>query len=682
MSEVIYELADGVAVLRLSRGEANALSPGMRRDLAAALDRAAEDSGARAVVLTGAGDTFCSGVDLSEYDGPLATPWIDALTRKIETHPKPVVAALEGMALGAGFELALAAHARVARNTCRLALPEASLGLMPSGGSTQRLPRLLGAQVALEFLLSGRSIEAGEPRLAKLFAEVTQEAPMAAALATARRFAQAQDFARASQIDRGFSDPAAYRGAVADVSARLRQGDTAEADILRCVEAAQLLPYEQGLQFETAAFEACLARPDARASRHLYTAERRARAWPEAQEGRASEIGTVVLAGSDPVLAELAVHCLDRGQRVAVLAPGPASAAVAARVRAVYEGAVARKRMAPDERDARLARLSHGSDPAVLMAADLVLDDGGGDPGAAAVRKGAVWCLISGRDGASKRRAQLGAAVEVLALRAYRPAYTLPLVELAVPDGAAPDAVMTVMRYFAGSGRVVLRSADRPGMIGHRLMGAVQRAALALMRAGADPHAVEEAARQLGFARGPLELIETDGIGVTVARLRRVFGSVPELALLDARADAVAAGKTPGQGFHAAQGQALAPDPGLASWLEAWREGQRDLPELPDVALERALHAALVAEAARMIADGTVARASDVDLCMVKGYGFDIARGGPLLWADIGPETGGPLGLVRTMKALAPLGPELWTPPAMLEDMVKFGRRFFGGAVS
>ena len=98
--------------------------------------------------------------------------------------------------------------------------------------------------------------------------------------------------------------------------------------------------------------------------------------------------------------------------------------------------------------------------------------------------------------------------------------------------------------------------------------------------------------------------------------------------------------------------------------------------------MDRALHAALVAEAARMIADGTVARASDVDLCMVKGYGFDIARGGPLLWADIGPETGGPLGLVRTMKALAPLGPELWTPPAMLEDMVKFGRRFFGGAVS
>ncbi|WP_172977489.1 enoyl-CoA hydratase/isomerase family protein [Roseovarius sp. THAF9] len=682
MSEVIYELTDRVAVLRLSRGEANALSPGMRSDLAAALDRAAGDEAATAVVLTGAGYTFCSGVDLSEFDGPLAEPWIGALTRRIEDHPKPVVAALDGVALGAGFELALAAHARVARRTCRVALPEVSLGLMPSGGSTQRLPRLLGAQAALEFMLAGRSLDAGEPRLAKLFTALTENAPLAAALATAKRFAQAPDFARAREIDRGFSDPAAYRAAVAAVAARLRAGDSAEADILRCVEAAQLLPYEQGLHFEQAAFEACLARPGARASRHLYAAERRSRAWPEAHEGKARDISTVVLTGSDPVLTELAVHCLDRGQRVAVLAPGPAGAAVAARVRAVYEGAVARKRMAQEERDARLARLSHGSDPVVLMAADLVLDGGGGDPGAAAVRKGAVWCLVSGRDGAASRRAQLGASVEVLALRAYRPAYALPLVELAVPDGAAPDAVMTVMRYFAGSGRVVLRSADRPGMIGHRLMGAAQRAALALMRAGADAHAVEDAARRLGFARGPLELIETDGIGVSVARLRRIFGSVPELALLDARADAVAAGNTPGQGFYSAQGQALAPDPGLANWLEAWRDGQRDLPEVPDVPLERALHAALVAEAARMIADNTVARASDVDLCMVKGYGFDTARGGPLLWADIGPDTGGSLGLVRTMKALAPLGPELWTPPAMLEDMVKFGRRFFGDAVS
>ncbi|MGK7754671.1 MULTISPECIES: enoyl-CoA hydratase/isomerase family protein [unclassified Roseovarius] len=682
MSEVIYELTDGVAVLRLARGEANALSPGMRRDLAAALERAAEDDTARAVVLTGAGGTFCSGVDLSEFDGELAEPWIGALTRSIETHPKPVVAALEGAALGAGFELALAAHARVAHKTCRVALPEVSLGLMPSGGSTQRLPRLLGAQAALEILLSGRPLDASEPRLAKLFAAVTEEPPLATALATARRFAQAPDFPRTSQIDRGFSDPAAYRGAVAEVAARLRSADTAEGDILRCVEAAQLLPYEQGLRFEEAAFEACLVRPEARASRHLYAAERRALAWPEAQEGRAREIGTVVLTGSDPVLAELAVYCLDRGQRVAVLSPGPAGAALAARARAVYEGAVARKRMTPDERDSRLARLSHGSDPVVLMAADLVLDGGGGDPGAAAVRKGTVWCLVSGRDGASARRAQLGEAVEVLALRAYRPAHVLSLVELAVPEGAAPDAVMTVMRYFAGSGRVVLRSADRPGMIGHRLMGAVQRAALALMRAGAGAQAVEDAARRLGFARGPLELIETDGIGVTVARLRRVFGSVPELALLDARADAVAAGKTPGQGFYASHGQALAPDPGLAGWMDAWREGQRDLPEVPDVTLERALHAALVAEAGRMLGEGTVARASDMDLCMVRGYGFDPARGGPLLWADFGADRGGLLGLVRAMKVLAPLGQDLWTPPALLEEMVKFGRRFFGGAVS
>ncbi|MFN3208273.1 MAG: 3-hydroxyacyl-CoA dehydrogenase family protein [Roseovarius sp.] len=363
---------------------------------------------------------------------------------------------------------------------------------------------------------------------------------------------------------------------------------------------------------------------------------------------------------------------------MAILAGGAAGEAVTARARAVYEGAVARKRMAPEERDARLARLSRGSDPAVLMAADLVLD-GGGDLNGAVGRKGAVWCMVSGRDGAAARRAQQGSGVDVLAMQAYRPAHSLPLVELAVPEGAAADAVMTVVGYFGGPARAVLRSADRPGMIGHRLMGAVQRAAMALMAAGADAPAIEAAARSLGFARGPLEIIEMDGIGVVVARLRRIFGSVPELSLLEARADAVAAGKTPGQGFFAPQGQALAPDPGLADWLRAWRDGKGGGgPDLPDVPLERALHAAVVAEAARMIADGTVSRASDIDLCMVRGYGFDKTRGGPLLWADLQ----GVLGLVRSMKALMPLGEALWTPLASLEEMVKFGRRFFGPGVS
>lgn len=678
MSEITYELSDGVAVLRMTRGEANALSPDMRAELAAALDRAAQDATARAVVLTGAGGVFCSGVDLSEYDAVLADPWIDALTRQIETHPKPVVAAMHGAALGAGFELALAAHARVAQKTCRVALPEVSLGLMPSGGSTQRLPRLLGAQAALEFLLSGRSVVADEPKLAKVFAQLTDGPPLEAALSVARRFAQAPDFARIWQIDRGFSDPVAYRKSVDDVAGRIQDGPSAEADILRCVEAAQLLPYEQGLYFEQSAFEARMERADARAARHLYTAERRASVWPEAQSGTARKVETVVLTGTGAVLADLVVYCLDRGQRVAVLANGAAAEAVAARARAVYEGGVARKRMTSAERDARVARLSHGSDPSVLMAADLVLDGGGGDVTGQAARQGAVWCLVSGRDGVAARRAQLGEGVDVLALRAYRPAHSRPLVEVAVPDGAAADAVMTVVQYFAGAGRSVLRSADRPGMIGYRVMGAMQRAALALMRAGAPAEAVEEAARALGFAGGPLELIEQDGIGVTVARLRRMFGNVPELALLEARADAVAAGKTPGQGFYAPQGQALVPDTGLDAWLREWRTGQDSLPDLPDVPLERALHAALVAEAARMLADGTVARASDVDLCMVKGYGFDAGRGGPLLWADIT----GLLGLLRTMKALTPLGEALWSPPATLEEMVTVGRRLFMSAAS
>lgn len=402
---------------------------------------------------------------------------------------------------------------------------------------------------------------------------------------------------------------------------------------------------------------------------------------PELGAGRAAPVEMVVLASNSQGVADIAVSLLDRGTRVAVLSDSAGTAGeIAARVRAVYDGAVARGRLDTGKRDQRLIRLSHGGDRNVLGDADLVLDAGDVALGGAQAGGNTVWAVMDDAAPAAARAAEAGVAGRAVALRLYRPAYSAKLCEIAVPEGAGADAVATVVQFLSAGGLSVLRTVETPGMLGHNLMGAGLRAALALVRAGADPYAVDEAAQALGFQRGPFRMIEAEGIAAVLARLRRItqarnLADAAELDLLEARQAAFEAGQTPGRAFHAVQGQDVVPDPGLEAWLAAWREGQAgDAPDLPGVPLSVALHAALVNEGARMIQARAVLRASDIDLCMVRGYGFDPAQGGPLLAADIA----GLLGLVRAMKQLAPLSESLWAPQPMVEDLVKYGRRFFG----
>jgi 3-hydroxyacyl-CoA dehydrogenase len=238
----------GVMVLRLDRPVANALVPQMRAALIAALDEAEAEEACDAVVIAGAGRGFSAGLDLSEDAAGLRAPGIEDLCRAVAGCARPVVAALHGEVAGAGLSLALAAKGRVAHEGARLSLPEIALARIPCAGATQRLPRILGAQVALEMMLSGRVVQAGEARLRPLFDRVVvEEAEVeAAALALARTLAAAPPDPARSDPRRGLSDPRGYQRAIATVRARMGQAGGAAGDILRAVEAAQLLPLAQG----------------------------------------------------------------------------------------------------------------------------------------------------------------------------------------------------------------------------------------------------------------------------------------------------------------------------------------------------------------------------------------------------------------------------------------------------
>lgn len=670
MSELVEtQHRDALALIRLTRAPSNVLTPALRRALSAELTAAQENSEIRAVVLAGAGQGFCPGVDLSEYGGELADPWVDALCTQIEMSDKPVVAALHGAVIGGGFELALASHARVAHAQARLALPDIKLGLIPGGGATQRLPRILGAQLTLELLLSGQTLYASDPRLARLMSHITEDAPLEAACHLAQRLSETGHWRRTRDDDRGFRDPEGYQSALSSLRRQIVSDRGAAADILRCVEAAQLLPFEQGLRFEQSLFRERLTAPEARAARHILMAERHA-AQPPETTASVTAVRQVALFGSRDRLGELALALLAHGFQVALVAADASAAAnFDAWIARMLQGLL--KQGAFDEKEVsrRMALLDSRSGPEALTRADLVFDDGSLPPGSwPRPRAHAVWALL-GRDHRPEARAtQLALSRPLLPLHLWVPITSRPIVEISLNGEQVKADIAGLMSALGRIGKVSLLTKARAGEIEHRLLSAFYQAGLGLLALGERPDAVDAAARRLGFATGPCLLMDQAGL----TRVQALLGGRPDAEagreLLGRFIDAGRAGQSAGRGF-------FAHDTGQA---ETEMAAERLLPHatsprLSEQVLEQAILGVIVNAAAQIMEAGLLRRASDIDLAMVKGLRFDRALGGPLLQADLG----GMFALYKEMRELGRRAP-LWVPHPMIETMVKNGEGFFG----
>lgn len=660
--QVQIETRGGVRVLRLDRPVANALTPDLRADLMQALHAAAADADCRAVVLGAAGAGFSSGVDLTEQDAPPVAPTVADLCAAIEDCAKPVVVALHGVALGAAVALVLAAHARVARADARIGLPEIGMGMIPGAGVTQRLPRLAGAEVALDLMLSGQTRRADDPRLASLFDEIVADEAEAAALRLAQHLAAEGSWPRSCDCARGMADPLAYQTALL-AAAQAASPSSAAADTVHAVAAAQLLPFAQGLALEQVLFDERLQSPEARAQRHVFAAERRAAVMPELRGAEIRPLARIALAGAH--LGDVAMALLDAGRAVRTQ-----DADLPRQVRQGYERALRGGRIAAAVAQDRLARLEVG--PAADWA-DLVLDGRAEAVAQGALPQPAAGGIVAVLD------AGAGLAGVALGLRLYRPAQVMKLAEIAVGAGAEAASVASLARLCAEMGRTAVRAAQPAAGcgLGHVMSGLLALAALELLRAGLSVAQVDQAAQRLGLRLGPLLLMDLEGLAPVAQRLRvvaAIFGA-PEPDRAGPLAERLmhgAAGRAAGRGFyeHPPEGPRAPGDPA---------DGGRDPAEiLGGIAPEAALHAALVKAAARLIATGAVQRASDLDVVMVRGHGFDRAQGGPLFQAD----RRGLLAVLKDMKALCALAKPVWAPEPLIEAMVKNGEGFFGRVVA
>ncbi|MDZ4096636.1 MAG: enoyl-CoA hydratase-related protein [Paracoccaceae bacterium] len=473
----------------------NALGHAVRAALAGAIAQAEADGTVKAVVIRAAGRTFPAGADIAEFGQPPRAPLLPDLCNQIEACTKPVIAAIHGTALGGGLELALAAQVRVARADARLGLPEVLLGILPGAGGTQRVPRLIGAEQALRLMLTGRPIAAAEALALGLVDLVVEDGLEAAALSMAEAVIGTSLLPTCARNE-GMRDAPAYQAAVA--AARVAQHASrlpAPMRIVECVEAAQLLPFDQGLAFERAAFQDLVASPEAQGLRHAFFAERAAAKMPEARATpRAHQVLCVVgAAGSGVALA-----LMQAGYDVTLIeADRAALVGALEEIAAAQEVSVQAGRLSEPAREADWARLQPALGNEALGEADLVLVADAEAMLASVVqaaRSGAVLVALTGFDAVGHEGPR---AADLLGLDLDVPGGRIA--EVIVGPATAPDAVATVLTVVRKLGRISLRTVA-PGGVGARVAAAGRAAAAHLVARGLPEDEVAGALARFGMA--------------------------------------------------------------------------------------------------------------------------------------------------------------------------------------
>lgn len=688
MTDVVRVALDGpIAVVTIDNPPINASSHAVRQGLAGAFERLAADPAVAGIVLEAAGRTFVAGADITEFDRPPQPPAVRDLAARIEAMEKPVVAVLHGTALGGGFELALGCHYRVIDPAGSVGLPEVTLGVIPGGGGTQRLPRLVGIAAAAEIILSGRRVEAAEALGLGLVDALTA----GDRVAFARAFLAArlgEPVPRIRDRPATAADPAAL-DAVRAGAAKRQAGQIAPVRAIEAIARASG-PFDDGIAFEAAEFQTLRHGEQAVALRHVFFAERAAAKIPEAERAAARPVERIGVVGGGTMGAGIAASALLTGLTV-TLAERDAAAAEAARnrVAAILADSVARGKLAPEARDTILAeRFAAVAGFAALAAADLVVEAVFEDMAAkrevfAALdriaRPGAVLATNTSYLDVAAVAAATGRPGDVIGLHFFSPAHVMRLVEIVVPQGAGDEAVATGLAFARALGKIAVRAGVCDGFIGNRVMSAYRKVADHLVEDGASPAEVDAAMRAFGWAMGAFEMQDLAGLDIAYAMRRRQDATRDPRERYVRIADRLVAagrlGRKTGAGFYAYADGKPVPDAAVAAIVAEERAEKGIVARAFGAAeIQARILAAAVNEAARLLDEGIALRASDVDVVMINGYGFPRWRGGPMHAAD----ARGLPAVLADIERYAEEDAFFWRPAPLLVRLAESGGTFAG----
>ena len=694
---VSYGVRNSVAVLTLNSPPVNAMGQTLRRALKTHLETALADDSVEAIVLTSCGKLFSAGADIGEFAAGVFTaePSLPGLFDQIEASPKLVVAALNGGAFGGGLELALACHYRYVVPEAQLGFPEVSLGILPGAGGTQRLPRLVGAQTALEMITSGRPVSAYAARKSGLVDELhsgEEEFVSSAVGFTRLLLKEGAPLRSCRRLSVDLTKlPDGYLRQFRDEVALRSKGFYAPLRCVQAVEAACTLPFREGLKREAELFLECLHTPQARAQQHLFFAERECATIPDlSKKTRPRVLKLVGIVGAGTMGGGIAMAFVDAGIPVRLLDKDKESLERGMNViRDNYHNSVLRGRLTCEQVEARMALLQGTLFFDELGDADLVIEAAYENM---AVKKeifatlewickpGAILATNTSTLSVDEIAAATARPQDVIGLHFFSPARIMRLVEIVRGSRTAPEVVVTALEMAKKIKKVGVVVGVCFGFAGNRMLEPYMREANRLVLEGASPERVDRVLTDFGMAMGVFSMADMAGndVGVQIRQSRPdQYRHDPSFFLISDRLYRMGRfGQKSGRGFYGYQGRNRIVDPEVNALAEelAASLGIRRRP-IDDVEiLERCLYV-MINEGAEVIAEGVAIRSGDLDVIWCNGMGFPVFRGGPMQYADEIGIDGIVAGIRGYRQRLEEYGAKWFTPSPLLERLAQEGKK-------
>lgn len=692
-----YTVEENIALITMDNPPVNGLGYATRLALVDGILKANEDPQVVAIVLRGKGKAFSGGADIREFGTPKAwmEPNLLALIRYVEQSEKPVIAAIHAVVMGGGLELALGCHYRVCARGTQVALPEVKLGLLPGAGGTQRLPRVIGLQQALNMIVSGSTVMSERFAGTRLFDQIVDGDPLDAAMALAKRVV-AEGSKRPLVRDLAVKEPnaEAYLQFARQAVQSSTKGYPAPMNCLEAVAASVTLPFDAGLKRERTLFAELMATEESRALRHLFFAERTASKIPDiGDEVKARPIHKLGLIGAGTMGGGITMNFVNVGIPVVLLETRQdALDKGVATIRSNYEASAKKGKLKVEQLQERMGLITPTLDYADLKDCDMVIEAAYEDMAVkeevfrkldAVMKPGAILATNTSTLDIDRIALFTSRPEDVIGTHFFSPANVMRLLEVVRGRQTAKDVLATTMQLARTIRKTAVVSGVCDGFIGNRMIEHYSRQALLLLEEGCTPDQVDKAVESWGMAMGPFRMSDLAGNDIGWAIRKRRYLEQPDMKyprIADKLCEIGRFGQKTGKGWYQylpGKRDAIA-DPFVHELIVKHREELGCTPrKIGSDEIVHRLVFALVNEAARILEEGIALRASDIDMVYVTGYGFPPFRGGPMCYAD----GVGLYNVVQTMRRFAAnphAAPEFWTPAPLLARLASEGKGFNG----
>ena len=641
MQSVTTQKFDDVLVVIVDNPPVNALSWHVRQGLNDSFEQALSDDNVKAIVLRCAGSTFIAGADITEFGKAPQGPDFNAVLNKIEAAGKPVVAAIHGTALGGGLETALVCHYRIAVPSARLGVPEVKLGLLPGAGGTQRLPRVVGVEAAATMCSLGEPLSATKAASIGLVDRLAGEDSLTEdAIAYARELIA---IGPRPTRDRPLGGDIGIMEQLKAANAKKWKGFDAPYANLACVEAATRLPFDEGMQFERAAFVKLMGGSQSAAQRHMFFAERQAAKIDGlAKDIALRDIKTVGVIGAGTMGGGISMNFLSKGIAVTIVEMVQENLDRGVGViRKNYENSAAKGRFSPEHVEEMMALLTPSLTLDDLADCDLVIEAvyesmdvkkevfGKLDT---ICKSGAILASNTSYLDIDEIAASTSRPQDVVGMHFFSPANVMKLLEVVRGDKTAPDVLATAMAIGKKIGKVAVVAGVCHGFIGNRMLSTRQQPAMQLLLEGATPAQIDKVHTDFGMPMGPFQMSDLAGLDIGWHRDPSRVETIR-----DALCAAGRFGQKNSKGFYDYDEKRVStPSAEALAIIEEFR-ATSNLPkrEISDQEIvERTLYP-MVNEGCKILEEGKAQRASDIDVVWIYGYGWPIYRGGPMFWGDL-----------------------------------------------